>query len=499
MGVGVRLRTAFVLLGMLLLTTLHARRSVARSALDLTEIDRFIVEQMRAQRIPGLALAITQGDQVLLAKGYGTARADQPVTPQTQFRIASLSKSFTAVAVLQLVEAGKLDLDAPVQRYLPTFTLADPAVAARITLRQLLHHAGGLGDAGYPEMRLPPPATLEERVANLAAARPIASPGAEFHYMDANYGVLARVVEVVSEQPFSDYLQQYVFAPLQMAHTFNVITPQEAAPRAEQLAQGHLLAFAIPVASPEERGILGGSGGVVSTAQDMAHYLVMHSNEGRFQGVSLLTPDSVALLHTPPATLDSHYAMGWLEAPINGTPALQHNGILSTFYSEMVLLPESGHGVVILYNVQSQMQDALGFPLIKNGLVALLTGEQAQAGGVSVLLAGIALALLLLLSVALQVRALLRLPQWVQQAPTRPRRRLWVGIGWAFVPAVLVLGMPKLVLATSGRAFGYITLFRAMLDVMIWLALSAVLGTLIGVARLIGLARRRRDARSHPA
>lgn len=491
-----RLRTAFLLLGMLLLAALHARRSAAQAALDIDAVDRFIAEQMRAQRIPGMALAIIQGDQVLLSKGYGAARAGQPVTPQTQFYIASLSKSFTATAVLQLVEAGKLDLDAPVQRYLPTFTLADPAVAAQITLRQLLNHTSGLGDAGYPEMRRPPAATLEERVANLAAARPIAAPGAEFHYMDANYGILARVVEVVGGEPFSEYLQTHIFSPLQMAHTFNVITPEEVAPRAEQMAQGHLLAYALPIASPEERGILGGSGGVVSTAEDMAHYLIMHNNQGRFQGVQLLTPESAALLHTPPTTLDSDYAMGWVAAPIDGTPALQHNGILSTFYAEMVLLPQSGQGVVLLYNIQSQLQDALGFLPIKNGLVALLTGRQPKTGPVSVWMVGVVLALLTLLSVALQIRALLRLPRWIERSAARPLWRLMPEILWAFVPAALVIGMPALVVRTSGRAFGYITLFRAMLGLMLWLGLSAALGVLIGSVRIVGLARRRAPRRN---
>jgi CubicO group peptidase (beta-lactamase class C family) len=308
--------------------------------------------------------------------------------------------------------------------------------------------------------------------------------------MDANYGVLARVVEVVSGQPFSDYLHEHIFTPLQMAHTFNVITPEEVASHAEQIAQGHLLAYALPIASPEEHGILGGSGGVISTAEDMAHYLIMHNNRGRFQGVQLLSPDSVAQLHTPPAAIDSDYAMGWVAMSVDGILTLQHNGILSTFYAEMVLLPETGQGVVLLYNVQSQLQDALGFPPLKNGLIALLMGNQPQTGGVSVGVVGILLAAITLLSLTLQGRALLRLPRWMQRAPAIPLWRRLLGIIWAFVPAALVLAMPTVVLRTSGRAFGYRTLFRSMLDVMLWLALSGVLGAVIGIARLVRLARR---------
>ena len=95
--------------------------------------------QMARHRIPGLALAITFGDQLVHVRGYGEAKEGVPVTGQTQFRVASLSKSFTALAVLQLVEAGKAELDAPVARWLPGFALATSSAAARISVRQLLN------------------------------------------------------------------------------------------------------------------------------------------------------------------------------------------------------------------------------------------------------------------------------------------------------------------------------------------------------------------------
>lgn len=100
--------------------------------------------------------------------------------------------------MLQLAEAGALDLDAPVQRYLPDFTLADPSYAARLTIRQLLHQTSGLADSGFPEALLPQPTSLAGRVASLRSAQPVAPPGAEFHYFNPKYAILARIVEVVS-------------------------------------------------------------------------------------------------------------------------------------------------------------------------------------------------------------------------------------------------------------------------------------------------------------
>lgn len=489
------LRLFFLLLGLLGGFIFTGKRSIAQPTLDLAAIDQFIIEQMTTQRAPGLALAIIQGDQVRYVKGYGTADANQPVTPQTQFHIASLSKSFTAVAIMQLVEAGQIDLDAPVQRYLPEFMLADRTVAAQITVRQLLNHTSGLADAGIPELRLPRPATAADRIVTLQNARPVAVPGREFHYTDVNYQVLARVVEKVSGQPFSDYLQTHLFTPLQMTQTVNVLTSFEVAQTADHLAQGHLLAFGLPIAAREETGYLGGSG-VIATAEDMAHYLIMQNNDGRFQDDQILSPTSLAVLHTPPPNSQSDYAMGWIAHTVDGRRVLEHNGILSTFYAEMVLLPETEQGFVLLYNIHSLAQDGLGFPQIKQGLLTLLTGGQPATGGFSVSLWALIIGAITLLSIALEVRGLWRLPRWRQQAVTIPWWRYLLGIGWAFIPAAFVLAMPAIVLSSAGRAFGYLTLFRAMLDVMIWLSLCAMLGALNGSLRLGWLLRHRRDTTS---
>src|SRR5690606_26629479 len=148
---------------------------------------------MRAHRVPGMALAITRGDRVVYLRGYGTAGRGRETTPRTRFPLASLSKSFTALAVLQLAERGLVDLDAPVRRYLPSFTLADPAAAARVTVRHLLGHTSGLSDAGFRDPRRGFPTTLSGRVSGLAVARPVGEPGAAFRYFNQNYEVLARL------------------------------------------------------------------------------------------------------------------------------------------------------------------------------------------------------------------------------------------------------------------------------------------------------------------
>src|SRR5688500_7250573 len=127
------------------LPPLAAARQPNTPSPDLAAIDHYVESEMQATGIPGLALGIVRGDQIVHLRGFGDAdESGRPVTPETPFIMASVGKSFTALAVMQLVEAGELDLDAPVQRYLPWFRVADPNASARITVRHLLNQTSGL-------------------------------------------------------------------------------------------------------------------------------------------------------------------------------------------------------------------------------------------------------------------------------------------------------------------------------------------------------------------
>ncbi len=161
-----------------------------------------------------------------------------------------------------------------------------------------MNQTSGLSEIGFADMLLPQPETIKERVTSLRIARPIANPGTEYHYFSPNYGTLARIVEVISGQTFSEYLDQQVFTPLAMSHSISVVTSTEGLPKADYLAQGRLIAFGYPFSYPEANGYLGGSGGVITTAEDMAHYLICQNNNGRYQNEQLVVPDSMALMHT---------------------------------------------------------------------------------------------------------------------------------------------------------------------------------------------------------
>ena len=324
-----------------------ARHVGTKAAPDFAQIDAYVNAQMQDARIPGLALAITHGDQVAHLHGFGAADSTgRAVTPQTPFLLGSTTKSFTALAIMQLVEAGKIELDAPVQRYLPWFRVADPVASAHITVRHLLTQVSGLSTSvGLQMFTDSPTETPEQYVRNLSTVTLTKPVGATFQYSNANYAILGLIVQVVSGAPFETYLQQHVLDPLQMQQSFVSL---EQAKRAG-LAQGHRswFGFPVPIDLPLHPAAFA-AGFLISSAEDMAHYLIAQSNGGRYNGVSLLSPQGIDTMHT--FAPGSEYAMGWSKFSQNGETILYHNGDTLDSHSEMFIAPSQHWGVVLLLN-----------------------------------------------------------------------------------------------------------------------------------------------------
>ena len=203
---------------------------------------------MRIAHIPGLALGVVRGGEVVYLKGYGIAGPDgRAVTPQTPFILGSTSKSFTALAVMQLVEAGKIDLDAPVTSYLPWFRTADITASNQITVRNLLNQDSGLGVyAGRQGLADNDQSStaLEQGVRQLAGLQLSQPVGKAFEYSNVNYTILGLIVQAVSGKPYEEYVQSEIFAPLDMTHSAAAITD----PTAKDIASGYRYWFYWPVA-----------------------------------------------------------------------------------------------------------------------------------------------------------------------------------------------------------------------------------------------------------
>lgn len=172
--------------------------AVTQQALNLQAIDAYLESKRQQYQIPGLAIAIVQGDQIIHAKGFGIADAEKrSVTPETPFILGSVSKSFTALAIVQLAEVGKVDSDAPVQQYLPWFKGADRQASGQITIRHLLNQVSGISSwTGVAQLNDTDTSeeAIEKHVRHLKSA-PLSQPvGKKFQYSNANYTILGLIV-----------------------------------------------------------------------------------------------------------------------------------------------------------------------------------------------------------------------------------------------------------------------------------------------------------------
>ncbi|RPJ52017.1 MAG: class A beta-lactamase-related serine hydrolase, partial [Methanobacteriota archaeon] len=438
----IHLLFAFGLVASLLMPSLSSVAKGSQS-LDLQAVDSFLQAQVKANRLPGLAVAIVQGDEIIFAKGYGEAVPGEPVTSQTQFYIGSVTKGFTALAIMQLVEQGKLELDAPVQKYLPWFKVADPAASGKITVRHLLNHTSGLGDAGDPNVSAYT-SSLEEQVHLLANVHPTAPVGSQFQYYNPNYRVLGLLIEQVSGQSYSDYMQSQVFEPLGMKKT--TTDPAEAL----DLAQGYSRAFGFPL--PRSQGYIPGaisSGYVISTAEDMARYLLAQIHNRQANSRQMLAPESLAAMRTLPAGVDTEYGMGWMIMENGNTIA--HGGAREYFQCFVAVGLKEEIGFVTLYNQNSMENMFFENDTIRAGLLDLLNGETPQRTSYGWI--GWVLLTLAALDLGNHLRLFRMSARWVQKPFSQNRPWLWVKVlAGILIPLLVIFGLPWLVHATQGGA-----------------------------------------------
>lgn len=460
-----------------------------RSSAYVTAIDAFVRAQVERHGIPGLALALVDGDQIVHAQGYGTAdQTGRAVTPQTPFVLASVSKPLTALAVMQLVEAGTLELDAPVQRYLPDFRVADPVASGQITLRHLLLHTSGIPVTACDTRA--GAETLEQFVTELRTVALDTAPGTHRNYCSGNFNVLGRVIEVVSGSSFGAYMQQHVFAPLDMRHSH--VSEQEA--QQDGLAQGYQWLFGVPVAThyPYNPSQLP-SGYLISSAEDMGHFVIAQLNGGRFGSASVLSPDGIAAMHTPAVAVgagEDTYGMGWNIGPLGGVPAIHHDGVNFEFHSLVFIEPQTRRGAVLLVNSFGIVPYVSAFKEIEQGVARLLAELEPAPASMSLRMLYLAINAPLLISLVLALWPLVRLRHWYQrlreqQMIGRTRlSRVSLRIAWELgMPIVLLAGV-RLVLHRMG-AQSWAEGIAVYPDLGIWLWTFALLVLVTGTIRLL--------------
>ena len=314
------------------------------------------------------------------------------VTPQTPFLLGSTSKSFTALAAMQLVDAGRLDLDAPARRYVPEFRLADQRAADRITVRQVLQQTTGMpATAGGPIVRSAADGTALEALGELRGTTPATPPGAAFEYSNGNY-ILAGLSS--SGPPAShtrEYVQRHIFTPLGMRHSYVAL---DAAKRAG-LATGHRYWFGFTTAhGPTFRPGIQSAGYLISSAAGHGPLPRHVPRPGRHrqratascrdQGLkTMLAPGRPGTLGPWSDHADARYAMGWYVGGPWSEPAQLHPGRAPDSSALMVMFPRRDLAVVTLTNAANQL--ALpGYPAsvdrVERNAVDALIGDPIDTG-----------------------------------------------------------------------------------------------------------------------
>lgn len=403
---------------------------------------------MHAHQIPGVEVGVMQDGQITVDQGYGLADVESgaPVTPQTRFEIGSVTKQFTAAAILQLKERGKLRLSDPLSEYVPEY-----AAGKDVTIEQLLWQVSGIPDylndvASTANIAGTTPGGLNAALGQIKGMPLFFAPGAQWRYSNTNYLLLSTIVERVSHKPFEQYIRENIFSPAGM--TLSAFAADE--PSLQNMATGYTTdAKGNLVKAPRIlEGWSEGAGAIVSTVRDLTLW------DRAFFGGKIVDPADVALATNPHVLPDghsTHYGFGWVVDTYDGEAQIWHNGGTLGFGAANEYYPQLHEAIVVLVNnvnaaptlVSSGVFDAVN-PSIAVGLAKPAAGEDPR------------------------ITQLAR--EWVHDAQTGQidRSQLDAAMSKAMTPAVIAraqaqleqLGEPSLFVYKGKQTVGSVTVYR---------------------------------------
>ena len=440
-------------------------------------IEDVIDREMPASGVPGVAYAVVADGEItsMGARGVVKIGGEVKVTPDTTFVIGSISKSFTALAVMQRVEAGEVDLEAKISQYLDDFS---GRPAGPVTIRQLLSHTSGFstlqgngraaasrgGDTNAKDV-------LERSVDALAEVAPAHGPGERWEYSNLNYQILGRLIEVVSGQEFQAYVTSNILEPVGMEHSFVADGRVH-----DSMATGHTSWFATKRAlaeTPTDRATAP-QGGIIATAGDLARYMQMMMNGQD----DVLSAAGKALMMRPASAASPSYGLGWYVDTGNGS--VWHTGASPGFESLAWMIPAQKKGAVALVNgvggVGFAETTELRTGIAARGLGIDYAGEGSRLPQKALLIGLVLLPIVYLFSMiwAWRHRAAIRAKSGIAG-----RFSLWFPLLTTLLAAWVILGLvPRL----SGSPLANLNQFQP--DFVMVLIATAVAGVLWAVFRL---------------
>ena len=434
----------------------YVKAETATEADIYSEIDTYLQECTENARIPAMSVTIVDKDKVLLSQSYGECE-----NCDTPFLLGSVSKSFTAVCVMQLAEQGKIDLNANISTYLPNATDGD-----RIAVRQLLNHTSGLGEHQ----------TLENYT--------IVNEQGVHVYANENYSLLGKIIEAVSGKAYDEYIKENIFEPLQLSHT--TATLDESIENGLIEGYTNLWGFHIKnthkYPTSENAWITVPAGYIASSANDLGKYLQMYLRGGS----GIISEQSIStMFYGDTVYIDGDvpywYGYGWntIKEPLS-EPVLRHSGLVETGTACIFILPESGIAIAITANVNdyfvtNEMMDSLGW-----GVVLMLLGDSPnEITGSEYVLSHIRIDLIMLVFFAAAIASVCLIPKYANRIK-RAKRSSAVLMLISFnilLPIVILLLVPILFETPLWVARAFVP------DVYITVAVSSVLLFVSGFIR----------------
>jgi CubicO group peptidase (beta-lactamase class C family) len=313
---------------------------------------------MRYYSIPGCAIAVIHGgNRHMFSFGFRNIETKEPFTPDTINSIGSCTKSMTAYAIMRLAERGLVDIDEPVSRYVPEFTLYDATASRQVTLRDMLCHRTGLGghDGTWPDNGI----SRSQFLKRLRYMEPNAPFRAVAQYSNVMYAAVGGITEVITGKLWEDILREEIFEPLGMTRTYCLM--DEAAAQ-DNCAMPHWWNNGLQVIPRWNIDMAGPCGSIMSTAADMSQWLSFHIQGGQWQGKRLLSTDSFAMMHTPQIAMEyPHlqggrslgYGLGWRVLDYHGHVVQQHTGKIEGYSAFQFYEESTGSGAVFLQNLHA--------------------------------------------------------------------------------------------------------------------------------------------------
>ncbi|MBD1381762.1 serine hydrolase domain-containing protein [Metabacillus arenae] len=338
-------------------------------------IDNYVETFLEKHRIPGASIAIVHENKIFYSNGWGVTGEGEKVTTKTPFLLGSISKSLTGLAIMKLIEEDTVNLEDPVQKYIPWFTLKDQQAAAQITIKHLLSHTSGIStysgllkaDQGSKNLN-----AIKNNVKSLSNVDLTALPGAKYQYSDANYIILGALIEEVTNQTFSDYMKQQIFLPLGMTNT--------GADKKTAYKKGYHAGYQSWLGIPRKSKVPYDNGGapygyIAASAKDMVQYIKLLNQRGNN---NLLTKKNMDLYLSPLIQIpeNEYYGFGLkITSPDSENEMIWHSGSTPDSHAELFFIPESGWGGVILTN-KNHIQEEVALPYLKQGIINILNGDE---------------------------------------------------------------------------------------------------------------------------